>query len=212
MQGAVVLAGGYGTRFGDGDKAVASVAGVPMISRVVSRVAPIVDEVIVNARVDQREAIDAALDGQFSYRFAFDETPDRGPLAGISTGLAAVDASYSLVVACDMPFVDSTFVETLFDRAAMNEAAIPLERGDTGVWLQPLQAVYETEPMAEAAERALEDGIDRPVEVVAALQYEAVPVSVGTSPEAGRTLRNVNTPAELREAERYFSRLAAADR
>ena len=212
MQGAVVLAGGYGTRFGDGDKAVASVAGVPMIRRVVSRVAPVVDEIVVNARVDQREAIESALDGQFSAQFAFDETPDRGPLAGISTGLAATDAQYSLVVACDMPFVDSRFVETLFDRAAKNEAAIPLERGDNGVWLQPLQAVYETGAMADAAVRALEDGIQRPVEAVDALEYEAVPVSVGTSPEAGMTLRNVNTPEELREAERYFSRIAAADR
>jgi molybdopterin-guanine dinucleotide biosynthesis protein A len=212
MQGAVVLAGGYGTRFGDGDKAVASVAGVPMIRRVVSRVEPVVDEIIINARVDQREAIDAALEGQFSYRFAFDETPDRGPLAGIATGLAAADASSSLVIACDMPFVDTRFVETLFDRAAMNEAAIPLERGDTGVWVQPLQAVYETETMAATARAAIVDGIDRPAAAVESLDYEAVPVSVGTSPDAGMTLRNVNTPAELREAERYFSRLAAADR
>ena len=212
MQGAVVLAGGYGTRFGDGDKAVASVAGVPMIRRVVSRISPVVDDIVVNARTDQREAIESALDGTFSFRFAFDETPDQGPLAGISTGLAAADTQYSLVVACDMPFVDSRFVETLFDRAVTNEAAIPLERGQNDVWLQPLQAVYETETMAAAAAAAIDDAIDRPVEVVESLDYEAVPVSVGTSPEAGMTLRNVNTPEELREAERYFSRRAAADR
>lgn len=212
MHGAVVLAGGYGTRFGDGEKAVASVAGVPMIRRVVSRIAPVVDEIVVNARADQREAIQSAIGDRFSYRFAFDETPDRGPLAGMSTGLAAAEASHTLVVACDMPFVDNRFVETLFDRALMNEAAIPLERDGKGVWLQPLQAVYETEAMAEAAATALEDGVQRPMEAIDALDYETVPVSVGPSPEAGMTLRNVNTAAELREAERYFSRLSAAER
>ncbi|MFW5919084.1 MAG: molybdenum cofactor guanylyltransferase [Halanaeroarchaeum sp.] len=212
MQGAVVLAGGYGTRFGDGDKAVADVAGVPMIRRVISRVAPAVDDIVVNARRDQRESIDDALDDRFSYRFAFDEEHDRGPLAGMATGLDAVDAAYSLVVACDMPFVDRRFVETLFDRATEHEAAIPLERGADDVWLQPLQAVYETERMAEVAATALEDDVESPVTAVETLDYETVPVSVGSSAMAGLTLRNVNTPAELREAERHFSRRTSADR
>jgi len=81
---AVVLAGGYSTRFGDADKATASLDGEPLVRRVVERVAPAVDEVVVNCRAEQRTPIGQALDG-LNYRFAVDPVPDGGPVAGVRT-------------------------------------------------------------------------------------------------------------------------------
>ena len=80
MTTGAIVAGGRSTRFGDRDKAVAELAGVPMIRRVADRLAgtddpvppgatraaggdPLVGEVVINCRPDQREAIDAALAG-----------------------------------------------------------------------------------------------------------------------------------------------------
>ena len=48
MRASLVLAGGRSTRFGDSDKAVAELAGTPMIRRVVDRVAGVVSEVVIN--------------------------------------------------------------------------------------------------------------------------------------------------------------------
>ena len=118
MRSGVIVAGGRSTRFGDADKAVTELAGTPMIRRVADRVAPAVDEVVVNCRADQREAIDAALDGfDHPVSFALDPEPDLGPLAGIAAGLDAAGGTYALVVACDMPFVASALVSSLFERA-----------------------------------------------------------------------------------------------
>lgn len=207
MKGAVVLAGGYSTRFGEADKAVADVAGEPMIRRIVSRVAPIVDEVIVNAREDQRSVIDGALaDTPFSYRFAFDGVTDRGPLSGMVRGFETSSAEYTLVVACDMPFVDQGFVETLFRRAAGRDAAIPIEQCGDEQWLQPLQAVYETDRTLSVAREALEEGITSPATVIGRLDVETVIVSETVDTGEPWTLKNVNTPQDLREAERYFSK------
>ena len=205
MNGAVVLAGGFSTRFGDVDKAVADVAGEPMIRRVVATVAPLVDDIVVNVRTDQRRSIETALaDLDVQYRFAFDDVPDRGPLAGMVVGLERSTAEYTLVIACDMPFVEREFVETLFERANGKEAAIPVERGEDGEWLQPLQAVYETDRTLRVTSEALAEGIDSPATAVGRLAFDAVTVSGDSE---GWSLRNVNTPADRREAERYVERI-----
>ncbi|MFB6069741.1 MAG: molybdenum cofactor guanylyltransferase [Halanaeroarchaeum sp.] len=209
MKAAVILAGGYGTRFGGPEKAVVDVAGRPMISRVLEAVGPVVDEVVVNAREDQREAIDAALSGgDTPYRYALDEVPDRGPLAGIATGLSATEAEYSLVVACDMPLVDPAFVAHLFERAAGHDAAIPVQRRGGSDWPQPLQAVYRTTRMQAVARESLAEGLDSPLDAIERLGF--VPVSIGEAPDGvdGTTLWNVNTREELRDVER---RLAGVD-
>ncbi|SDQ60700.1 molybdenum cofactor guanylyltransferase [Natronobacterium texcoconense] len=150
----VIIAGGHSTRFGDGDKALADLAGTPMIRRVVDRLATVTDEVVVNCRDEQREAIDAALEGcEPDVRFAIDPVEDRGPLAGIRTGLEAASREYAAVVACDMPFLDPALLELLADRVQGHDAAlVRLEDG----WYQTTQAVYRTETMAQAAETTLE--------------------------------------------------------
>ena len=60
---AAVVAGGRSTRFGDRDKAVADLAGTPMIRRVADRLADVTDRLVVNCRADQRAAIEDAIAG-----------------------------------------------------------------------------------------------------------------------------------------------------
>lgn len=211
MRAAVILAGGFGTRFGDSDKATAPVAGRPMLRWVVEAVAPGVDDLVVNARRDQRERIAAALGGlDADYAFAADPVPDRGPLAGMATGLGATDAEASLVVACDMPLVDPAFVEALFDRIGDADAAVPVERGGDETWLQPLQAVYRTRKTAAVATAALEAGIDSPIGALERLRVERVDPADVPGVDAAWTLRNVNTEAERREVAGRLRRRASS--
>ena len=171
MRSGVIVAGGRSTRFGDVDKAVATLAGTPMVRRVADRLGGVIDELVVNCREDQVAAIDDALAGYpHDVRFAPDPDPDEGPMAGIRTGLAAAGSEYAAVVACDMPFVEPALVEFLFGRAAGHDAAVP--RLDDG-WFQTTQAVYRASTMAAACEEALADGERR---IVAAFDYLDVAV------------------------------------
>ena len=196
----VILGGGYSTRFGDGDKALAELAGRPLVRRVADRLARVCDRLVVNCRDDQRAAFRAAVEGcDVPVALATDPVPDRGPMAGIHTGLSAVESEYAAVVACDMPFVDPPFVSYLFDRAAGHDAAVPRPDGE---WYQPTQAVYRTAAMVAACERALDRGERK---VLAAVDELASCVTV-TEAEvrdraASATFENVNTRAELRAAE-----------
>lgn len=200
LRAGVVLAGGYATRFDDRDKAVADLAGVPMVRRTVDRVAATTDAVVVNCRREQVPALRDALAGRDDVVLAPDPTPDRGPLAGIATGLAALDTAaveYAAVVACDMPLVDPTLLSSLFDRATGHDAA--LVRTDDG-WFQPTQAVYRIEAMRAACTDAL-DGVDpRILTVLDDLNPVVVTEREVELVASMRSLTDVNTVRDLETA------------
>ncbi|GAA0210674.1 molybdenum cofactor guanylyltransferase [Halobaculum roseum] len=206
----VVLAGGRSTRFGDREKAVAKVAGAPMIVRVIDRLASAVGRTVVNCRRDQRPVIADAL-GSRPVRFAIDPVADAGPVAGMATGLeAAADAgaTRALVVGCDMPGLDAATACALAARldggdsdhndsggghrdandatgggGSDADAVVPVADGRR----QPLGAVYRVAPAVEACAAVRDDGpltavLDRLRTVEAAVPAEPF-VSVDT-PEA----------------------------
>ena len=199
MRAGVLVCGGGSTRFGDEDKVCASLAGKPLVRHVADRLRPVVDELVVNCREEQLEAIEDALEGYpLEVSFAFDERADSGPMHGIGRGLAETTTEYAVVVACDMPFVDPSFVQYLFRQAADREGAIP--RYGEGDWYQPLQAVYEVASMVEAVREAEAEGIDRPIDAARKLDFATVEGEELWSNTGEWTFFNVNTKADLDEA------------
>jgi len=216
MPTGAIVAGGRSTRFGDADKATAELAGTPMIRRVADRLAgaddpvppgaaragggePVVDDVVVNCRPDQRDAIEAAMAGYpLPVACALDEEPDLGPMAGIRNACRAAPGEYALVVACDMPFVDPSFAAHLFERAAEHDAAVPQLRDE---WYQTTQAVYRADPMADACDAALARDARKIVEPLFELDYVVVghdDILAVTDPD---TFENCNTRAEFADAD-----------
>jgi len=211
-----ILAGGRSTRFGDRDKALAPLAGVPMIRRVADRLAggddpvppgatraaggdPVVDGLVISCRPDQRAAIGDALDGlSLPLRWAVDDEPDLGPVAGIRNACLAASGEYVAVVACDMPFVDPGFLAALVTDAAGHEAAIP--RLDDR-WLQTTQAVYRADPMAAACDRALARGDRSVLAPIDDLDRVVVGDAAVRERTTEKTFTNVNTQEDLGVAE-----------
>jgi len=197
MRAGAIVAGGRSTRFGDRDKAVADLDGTPLVRRVADRLGRVVDELVVNCRPDQRAAIEAVVEGvDPTPGFAEDPEPDQGPMAGLMTGLRAVDSEFAAVVACDMPFVDPDFLDYLFERAAGSDAAVPRP----GELLQPVQAVYRAEPMAAACAAALERGESRVVAPLEDLEYVVAGPRAVEEHAAPETFVNLNTRAEFEAA------------
>ncbi|WP_424016003.1 molybdenum cofactor guanylyltransferase [Halorubrum xinjiangense] len=235
MTTGAILAGGRSTRFGDADKAVAPIADVPMIRRVADRLAgtddpvppgagrasggdPVVDELVVNCRPDQREAIERALSGvPLPVRWALDEEPDLGPLAGIRNACRAASEPYAAVVACDMPFVDPTFLAAVREKAAepgfeaAEEAAEAVVPRLDDRWYQTTQAVYATEPAAAACDRALDRGDRKVLAMVDQLEAVVVDDEAIQSLTTERTFTNVNTQSELDEAKRAVAAALGAE-
>lgn len=190
MRSAVVVAGGSSERFGDREKALACVAGDPMISRVVRAAAPEVGEVVVNCRPDQRAEFAGALPS--GTRFALDRPDecDAGPVTGLARGLAVATGDRTIALACDLPLLEAEVVSGLFERFEAHdcEAVVPVLES----YRQPLCAVYDTRRARRACEAARRAGERRLLEAVAGLDA----VEIGERADSGR-LRAVDTPAEL---------------
>lgn len=197
MRSAVVIAGGFSTRFGEADKALAELAGTPLIRRVADRIEGVVDELIVNCRADQQGAITGAMrEYPLDTEYALDERPDRGPVAGVYRGLSAAAGEYAFVVACDMPFVAPALSERLFERAEGTDGAVPrLDRRR-----QPLQAVYRRDPMRRACKAALDRGEYRILAALEDIEHVLVGDAEIEAVASRRSFENVNTREDLRVA------------
>lgn len=84
-----------------------------------------------------------------------DMYPERGPLAGIHAALAATTTDLNLILAVDLPFIHSDFLQYLISQAHKSAAVVVVPKADGG--LQPLCAVYRRR-FAEVAERSLRAG------------------------------------------------------
>ena len=63
---------------------------------------------------------------------------NKGALGGIYTGLSASKSPYSLVVACDMPFLNLALLRYLIGLSPNFDAVVPRVKGE----VEPLHAVY----------------------------------------------------------------------
>lgn len=115
-RGAIVLCGGHSRRMGR-DKAWLPFGDETLLERVVSRVMPVVDELVVAARVGQEVPGD--------FEVVRDPPGAEGPLAGIVAGLRALEADRVFVTACDAPLIPPALVGRLFDLSEGFEIAVP---------------------------------------------------------------------------------------
>jgi molybdopterin-guanine dinucleotide biosynthesis protein A len=134
----LVLAGGESRRIGR-PKAFLPLGHTTLLGVVVERLRPLFHRVIVVTR--EREAlygIDAEVltDGRL----------ERGPLVGLTRGLAASTAPWCFAVGCDMPFLQQKVIEHMASMLDGWDILVPV----VGDHLQPLHAYYSRQclPMA----------------------------------------------------------------
>jgi molybdopterin-guanine dinucleotide biosynthesis protein A len=134
----LVLAGGQGSRMGGVDKGLAPFRGRPMVAHAIERLAPQVDEILVNANRNP-EAY-----ARFGHRVIADEIPGfAGPLAGFERGLAHARGRLVATVPCDSPFLPADLVARL--RAALEGAGAQLAVARTGDQPHPVFCLMRRE-------------------------------------------------------------------
>ncbi|WP_148415436.1 molybdenum cofactor guanylyltransferase [Haloferax sp. KTX1] len=209
---AVVLAGGESSRFGPGEKALATLDGEPMLRRVVGTLRTVTGRppIVAVRTADQRERLAAALPANWDVRFVRDAEGLSGPLAGVTAAAETAATPWLFVAGCDMPLLEPRAVAALFERAARRDgdgerpepsggdrgrlsppAIVPVsERGH-----EPLHALYRRSAVRDhVPELAPDDGLGALLDRVDGVEYvgfDALPESVG------RSVTNVNTRTEL---------------
>lgn len=197
-----IQAGGQSTRMGE-DKALKPFLGRPLIQRVVERLQPIADELIVTTNQPEAYAF-------LNLPLHADLKPGRGALGGLYTAIASATQPLVAVVACDMPFVSAALLEyatRLMQTEAM-DVVIPqvpstdaTEKRSGGY--EPLHAVYRRATCLPAIDSAIQSDQWKVIAWFPQVKVRALTLEqIKPFDLAGLAFWNVNTPEEFAKAEK----------
>ena len=182
----VVLAGGQGSRMGGVDKGLQPFLGRPMVAHAVERLAPQVDELLINANRNP-DAYAA-----FGHRVIADEIEGfAGPLAGFERGLAHARGALVVTVPCDSPFLPADLVARL--RSALERDNAELAVAKTGTQAHPVFSLMRR--TLHASLREFLAGGQRKID----RWYGAHKVVEVAFDDEAEAFRNINTLEELEQ-------------
>lgn len=195
-RGAIILCGGRSSRMGL-PKLALPFGPELMLQRIVRLLREACTSVVVVAAPGQE--LPKSPDDLIVTR---DKREGRGPLEGLSAGLAALpeDVEAAYATSCDVPLLVPAFVRRMFELLGDHAAAVPVSGG----FQHPLAAVYRPSVL-EPIDRLLAADRLRP-----AFLFESVATRRVTEAELRdvdpelNTLKNLNQPAD------YLAALAQA--
>ena len=114
----IILAGGKNTRMQGMDKAFLEINGTPIVAGLIDKLGPLVNQIIIVTNNPQKYS-------EFKVQLVKDESPDKGPLMGIYSGLRVSSADYNFVMACDMPFVNLDLIGHIIDNKDGFDIIVP---------------------------------------------------------------------------------------
>ena len=130
---AIVLAGGKSLRLGR-NKVIEPFEGKTLIEHVVGRLRPLAGQLIIVTSHEQSDPPPLE-----KTEVVTDVYPGKGPLGGLYTGLLAARYAHSIVVGCDMPFLNTELLRFMAESAPNFDAVIPRLSETT---IEPLHAIY----------------------------------------------------------------------
>ncbi|HZV61931.1 MAG TPA: molybdenum cofactor guanylyltransferase MobA [Methylophilaceae bacterium] len=127
----IILAGGQGRRMGGADKGLVEFLGKPLVSHVIQRLTPQVDEILVSANreIETYAALGHPVISDAIEGFA-------GPLAGLHMGMTEARHPYVLTVPCDTPLLPMSLVERLMRGLTHCDADVAIAK--TGIQAHPV--------------------------------------------------------------------------
>ena len=188
---AAILAGGRARRLDGVNKATLRVGDDRIVDRQLALLRRVADPVFL---VSDRPERFAGLAG--APAIVPDILPHAGPLGGIYTAIVSSPRPRTLVVACDMPFLNLRLLEELTrDR----DADLVIPRSRTGY--EPLCATWSAR-CVEAIRRRIERGALKAAAIVEDVRVEEIgpPVLASLDP-LGLLFVNVNTPHDYERAQ-----------
>ena len=187
-----VQAGGESRRMGS-DKGLVPFLGQALIQRVIGRLAPLADEVLITTNHPE------------DYRFLnlplfTDLEPGRGALGGLYTALQAASHPLVAVVACDMPFASRELFEYQIDVLVEQAQDVVIPSSLEG--LEPFHAVYRRETCLPAIQAAMQQNVWKLISWFPEVRVHSVNLEhISQFDPPGKIFMNVNTPADLLLAE-----------
>ena len=186
----VIQAGGQSTRMGS-DKGLLPFGEGTLIEYILGQVEGLGKEQIIISNNPEEYA-------GFGLPVYTDELPGKGALGGIYSAIYHAKYAYTLLLACDMPFVKLPLIEYLLDLAPGHDVVVPVLK--EGEFAEPFRAVY-SKACLPAIQMALDQKKRRVISFFddVDVHYVGADVIHQFDPEE-RSFFNVNTPDDLEKA------------
>ncbi|SMO35913.1 molybdenum cofactor guanylyltransferase [Melghirimyces algeriensis] len=186
--GVIILTGGQSRRMGR-NKATLSIAGEPMIQRLLRRLCNDPEWVPIISVKHPAQFHDSAIS------IAVDQYPGKGPLSGIHAGLTQSPYLLNLVTACDLPYASRCVAQHLRKVAIKGDfdAVVPVSDGR----IHPLFAVYHRRCL-DPLERFLKAGKGRVQDFLQEIQTRYT-----TGPFPTRAFFNMNRPEDYLQVNEW---------
>lgn len=195
----VILAGGQSSRMGGGNKALAPLAGRPLLQHVIDRLAPQVVALVLSV---EQESAELAV---FGLPQLSDPLPGhRGPLGGLLSGLRhfAGQGHWVLLAPCDAPFLPRDLAARLRDCATVADAAAAVAV-HAGEW-QPTFSLWHQSVLPELERAVSRDGQAGFKPFLRTLRAAQCAWPDDLAPGEPPPFFNINDPAALTQAGRWI--------
>ncbi len=196
----VILAGGRSRRMQQGNKALAMLAGQPLLQHVIDRVRPQVCSLMLSV-----DAYQSGLEAFGLQQVSDTRAGSQGPLGGLLAAMLAMppDSEYLLLVPCDAPFLPAQLGARLLQCA--QQARLPGCVVDYQGELQPTFSLWHRSLQQALLQAVQQDGLAGFKQFLnrcelARLRWETSPVSTT------RPFFNINSAQDLARAEDRLAR------
>lgn len=197
----VIQAGGESRRMGR-SKATVPFAGRPLITRLIDRLSPVADELIITTNEHENLKFLYEEYPHLNLKLVGDAFKFRGALPGLYTAMQASQNPYVAVVACDMIFASASLVVAQSIEMSRTGADVVVPVNKHG--FEPFHALYRRETCVPAIRRKLDEGDKRAQSLLSDPKINVVEFSQDRVLEAeprGGCFINANTPEELKRIE-----------
>jgi molybdopterin-guanine dinucleotide biosynthesis protein MobB len=186
----LVLSGGRSTRMGQ-DKGSLNYHGVSQTEHLYNLLKEQCDEVYVSCRSEQ--ATESHIKGLNTIE---DQLINMGPIGGILSAMLKYREARFMVMACDLPFVDSTTIAQLSREADPFKVATSFINPEK-LWAEPLCTIYEPKAFLKLF-KVLGLGKKCPRKVLLNSNIKTI------HPENKLALDNANTPMDLERVNKFI--------
>lgn len=184
-----ILVGGASTRMGT-DKAALLLDGRTFVQRIAEQMLVVADSVTLVGKDFEKL--------QVNLPSAPDLYENWGALGGVHAALSASRSVWSLIVACDLPFVTAELFGHLAGLREDFEAVAAIQKDGRP---QPLAALYRKDSCLIRADQLIKSGERRPIALLQSVRTRWTPFSeLEELPGAEHFFDNINTPRDYEQA------------
>jgi molybdopterin-guanine dinucleotide biosynthesis protein A len=184
---AIILAGGKASRMSGQDKAFLEIDNEPIINAQLRALKKLFKEIIIVTNLPEKYGVVKDI------KVVTDIIPNQGPLGGIYSGLMASNSFYNFVLACDMPYIDTGFIEYMYKKSSGYDAVVPMFNKR----YEPLYSLYSKNCL-QFIEQLLDKKIFRINKLFSEIKVKKITRDeVGQFALGAKIFTNINTREDL---------------